>query len=311
MDNNIEEQLKRNFEGNHTSPAVITDNSQITSDFHDVPMEESPSKGDYYLLGTQVKVKSLSTRDIKNYSKMDVKSPQSVESHIDSAMRENVRVIFPNGHRGNVNDLTQFDKLHYLFLLREATMRNHKSKKELVQIVKHPKDPTKEKKVIIDQNVFEYYSIPSGIQKWYNDSLRCFNIFDDSEQPIIDIKIYIPTVGTTNWIKSYVRDLEIRKYKGEEIYYDEAFIKYFQFLVDDWRNLNEDYFNEKQKWFDELSMEANEVLIDAIDKISIGIKPNIKVDFDGEEVIVPINFRDYKSIFSISDRSRNLLSDTK
>lgn len=306
----IEDNLAKHFQKTD-EPAVVQDAKDFTSAFIDVPIEESPSKAKYYPVSTSVQVKSLETIDIKNYSKMDANNSASIEKHIDQAMDKNIRIIFPDG-RGSYKDLTQSDRIHYLFLLREATMRNWKSKKELVQVVKHPTMKGVEKKVNIDHKVFEYYSIPKGIEKHYNEELRCYHIYDNNGDEPIDIKIYVPTIGTINWIKNKIRELETKKYQGEEVFYDEDFYKHLQFLVSDWKLLSDDFVNKMQDWYDKLSVEANEVLVEAIDKINIGIKPTMKVKFDdGEEVVVPLRFREYKSIFSISDRASVLLSDTE
>lgn len=308
----VEDQLKANFSNSkNQEPAVIRSADDITSAFYDIDVKESPSRGKYFPSGTMVKIKSLDVFDIKNYSKMDASVNSSVESHIDRAMEKNIKVVFPDGNLGSFNDMTQFDRIHYLFLLRDATMRNFKSKKELYQIVKNPADQSEEKKIIIDHNIFEYYTIPNGVEKWYDEILRCYRIYDDSSMPVIDLSIHMPTVGTINWIKNHIRELEIRKHGGEEIFYDENFYKYLQFLVKDWRDLDAEYVKSKQEWFDNLSLEENDILIGAIDKITIGIKPNVKVMFGDKEVTVPVRFREYKSIFSISDRSSVLLSDTE
>lgn len=310
---NIEDNLAQHFQKTkQESPAVAQNMDDFSTAFVDMPIQESPSKSKYYPVGTSIMIKSLETGDIKNYSKMDANNPVSVEKHIDQVMEKNMRIVFPNG-RGSYKDLTQSDRIHYLFLLREATMRNWKSKKELVQIVKHPTMKDVDKKVNIDHTVFEYYDMPRGIEKFYSNELRCYHIFDDSEKPVIDIKLYIPTIGTISTIKNKIRDLETKKYQGEEVFYDESFYKSLQFLVEDWRLLdNEEYFKKMQEWYDNLSVEENEILVDAIDKISFGIKPTMKVKFDdGEEVVTQLRFREYKSIFSISDRSSKLLSDTE
>lgn len=311
-ENDVENELAKHFQENKSpSPAVEKNIENFSTAFVDVPIDESPSKGKYYSKSTSIMVKSLETFDIKNYSKMDALNPKSVEKHIDQAMEKNIRILFPHG-KGSYKDLTQSDRIHYLFLLREATMRNWKSKKELTQVVKHPTQKGVEKKVVIDHTVFEYYDMPKGIEKHYDDELRCYHIFDDSEKPVIDIKLYVPTIGTISWIKAKLREFETKIHQGEEVFYDEVFYKHLQFLVSDWRLLNEDYVEKMLKWYDELSVEENEILVDAIDKITFGIKSTMKVKFDdGEEVIANLRFHDYKSIFSISNRSTSLLSDSE
>lgn len=311
-ENDIENQLARQFkEGSHKSPSVEQDPNNFSTAFVDVPVDESPSKGKYYPLSTQILVKSLETLDIKNYSKMDANNPRSVEKHIDQAMEKNIRIIFPHG-KGSYKDLTQSDRIHFLFLLREATMRNWKSKKELFQIVKHPTQKDVEKKVTIDYNVFEYYSVPKGLEKHYSEELRCYHIYDNSEEPVIDIKLYVPTIGTIGWIKNKIREFETKIHQGEDIFYDEEFYKHLQFLVSDWRLLNDDYVAKISEWYNNLSVEENEILIDAIDKLTFGIKSTMKVKFDdGEVVETPLRFREYKNIFSISNRSTSLLSDSE
>ena len=329
--NSQEEILKKNFEGNGISEEnVETDTSVIkmvdesrqkideselslaSAGWTDINVSESPSEAKFMPRNSLVCIKSASSAEIKHYSTMDVNNPASVERHINEIMYKNCKVILGGNTIGDSRDLTHFDRLHYLFLVREKTMMNYNSERKLKQEVRNPNNISETKEIEISHKIFDYYKIKKGVMKWYNEFERCFILKDsgNGNDSAIELKFYVPTVGTIKWIKEYITSQEIRKRSGEDVFYDEFFMKVLQYIVEDWRLLeNEDYFEKKQKWFNNLSLEEHDIVVQFIDAIEVGIRPSVKVKFGTEEVSVPIRFRDYKSIFSISDRAESLLSD--
>lgn len=288
---------------------VMNHDDTVQLGWRDVEILESPSNGKYLPYGTSVQMKSARTPEIKYYSTMD-NNMSSIEKHVDSIMNNNIRIMFNDGTRGTLNDISYFDRIHYLFLLREMTMLNYSSDKKLTYSVTNPTNQSQTKLIDIDYTTFDYYKIRHGISKWYSEKLRCFNIVDGE----INLRFYIPTVGVIKSIKEYVTGKEIKKQRGEEGHeYDEYFCKALQYLCSDWRKLDsDDYINDMQKFYNNLSQDEHELVTSFVREIEIGIKPTILVDFGGgDKARVPIRFRDFSSIFSISNRSADLLSDTK
>jgi hypothetical protein len=323
MKSNVENALKKQFEGteNSTGDVISIDASVSANDAGDfsqnalagagwisLDISESPSKGMYLPVGTEIKIRSATTMEIKHYSTMDDTNPISVEKHIDEIMQTNCKVILPDGTIGDNRDLTYFDRLHYLFIIREKTMINYDSARILKQVLYNPADSKESKEVIIDQKIFRYYELKKGIGRWYNPEERCFTIVDAESG--INVNIYIPTIGVIAWIKNYVRQKEALKRTGEDIIYDEFFIKVLQYLVPSHRILGmEGVFDKYQNWWNDLSLEHHEIIITFISKLQIGIHPTILVDFQGGEQEIKLNFRDYRSLFAISSRSAVLFSD--
>ena len=305
MNESIENQLSKSVGEKNGNPIAEIGWTQV-------PVNECPSKGIFYPKGTIIEIKSPRTNEIKHYSTMDSESILDVERHVDEIMAKNCRITFGDDLRvGNSKDLVYFDKLHFLFLIREKAMLNYNSKRKLTQNVKNPKNPSEIKNVEIDQNTFKYFDIDKGLMKWYDQQNLCFHIIDETEEPKIDIKLYVPSVGVIKWIKNYITEKEMAKRRGEESYYNDFFLKVLQYITPDHQLLEkEGFFEEKLEWFNNLNLDENDILIDAISKLSVGIKPNITVIFDDEEVSVPIRFQDYKSIFSVSNRTKLLLSDS-
>jgi len=217
----MEENLKKSIEGDsfensvETQPKVSESQSEISevreidlasAGWSPVPVKESPSQGNYFPANTTIKIKSAMAVQIKNYSTMDTSSMESVEREVDAILDANIKITYPDGTTGGVNDLTIVDKLHYLFLIREKTMLNFNSKKVLKQEVYHPKNPNLTTQVTIDHKIFEYYDISEKILSYYDKENNCFKIYDNSDpNDVIDLKFYVPTVGVVKWVKDFIR----------------------------------------------------------------------------------------------------------
>ena len=71
--------------------------------------------------------------------------------------------------------------------------------------------------------------------KYYNIEKRCFT-FPTKNQAINHINIYMPCVGVTQWLKSYIQ----RKNQRQESY-DQDFITIAPMLISDYRKLNDNF----------------------------------------------------------------------
>lgn len=269
-----------------------------------IPTDSIPSELKFNNKSDLLKVKSCDFEHIKHYSMMNEEDPSSIDEHINEILRNNCKL----GNGGDYRDLTITDKLHVFFTIRDYTMMNNESNNKIFMNFTSSKG--EKKKVEITAKIFEYFDIPNGIMKWYNESKRCFVIHDKDMDK--EITVYVPKVGVINMMKKYAEHIQTRKSRGENVYLDKEFIIYSQYLIDDWRKIDDDfdYVEKIRKSFNDLTPEELQIFDYVVSKLKVGIKPTIKVKFDsGNSEVFPMMFREYKSLFYLSNKIRTLFKD--
>jgi len=264
--------------------------------FKTIPNDNIPSKWLFNESNGSLKIRSADWEEIKHYSLMDEESDESVDDHINDILLSCSKVGV-----GDYRDLVITDKLHTFFSIRDYTLMNNDSKKKVFMDFTSRKG--KKKRVEITSSVFEYFDIPGGLMKWYSETERCFVINPDFlKEPI---RIYAPKVGVVDMMKKYISDISARKNAGENVYLDKDFIPYSQYMIKDWREIDDEfkYIEELRTRFYEMTAEEIQIFTGAVKMLKVGIKPTIKIKFDdGNVEVFPIVFRGYKSLFYLSDR---------
>jgi hypothetical protein len=282
--------------------------------FRELDFANVPSKGMFYESGRKHMFRSANLEEIKHYSSMDEADLMDIDAHVNEIIDRCTKITLGNNRGiGSYKDISEFDKIHMIFSIRDLSMLKHKRERKLMQEVKCKHCPTTNK-VEINNQLFGYYDIPKGIMRWYSSTERCFVINDPAiETPL---KIYIPTVGVLEYMAAYVKKKEIEKQRNEGGYYDKQFLTFAQFLIPDWRDLDEEgkFLKElehrvKNVW----NYDKHSLMVNLVEKLTYGIKPNI--EFNCEEckgrLQTLVRFRSYKSLFDLSDVADRLLSDTE
>jgi hypothetical protein len=293
LGNVVPKDVKKNI----SSQEVVPDNVG----WKPIPKDSIPSELKYNKDGETLRIKSCDFEHIKHYSMMNEEDPTSIDEHINEILAKNCKL----GTNGNYMDLTITDKLHVFFTIRDYTMMNNESNNKIFMNFTSSKGL--KKKIEIDAKVFEYFDIPAGIMKWYDSDRRCFVVKDETMSR--EIVVYVPKVGVINKMKKYSENIQSRKNRGENVYLDKEFVIYSQYLIDDWRKIDEDfdYVEKIRKEFTEYTPEELQIFDYVVSKLKVGIKPTIKVRFDdGNIEVFPLMFREYKSLFYLSNKIRTL-----
>jgi len=278
--------------------------------YKNMPMASLPSKGNFYPIDFVLEFRALTLEEIKYYSTMDENDIYDVNDKIYSVLQQGVRCMV-RGKIGSFRDLTETDKIYMIFAIRDLTMLRHGKEVKLTQVVPCTKCEEKTKVEIVN-DIFGYYEIPRGIMRWYNEEKRGFYV----TSPKLDspIEAYVPTIGTMDFISKYVREKEKMKREGKDGFYDKQFMTFLQFLVPDWRMLNDKYVSEMYGKFKSVwNSDKHQALIEFSEKLAFSIKPTIDVTCKNEhKANVPIIFRrGYRSIFDISGIGEELFSDSE
>ena len=143
--------------------------------------------------------------------------------------------------------------------------------------------------------MIDYINIDPKLMQYYNEKERCFVLTFKSGKVL---KIDIPSVGITTFLKNYIA----RKRQAGETF-DEDFLNFAPFIIREWRGLNDatyrQYILDSNTWDNaQISMltTIRQMFLDTIN-------PVVKyVDEGGAERTVPLLFLGgFKSILLVSD----------
>ena len=262
-----------------------------------VPIDNLPSEGLFYPAGTKIYIQAASVAEVRHFSTIDESDPLDMDDKLNMLMERCLKIEFPD-RIALWKDLKEEDRFYLIFAIREITFKEGENK--LFVTMKCGAtckgDGSYLEKIEMSKNNFQYYQIDPVLMGYYSEKDRCF-VIDDPKCG--KLKIHVPSLGITTFIKNYVRD---RAQNGE--YYDKPFLKVAPFVFDDWRGMTDDKYKKLQgesilwndfKW---------SLIIRAIEMIRFGVKMQIirSCNKCGAEVGAPISFPGgVKSLLVVSD----------
>lgn len=277
--------------------------------YKNMPMVSLPSEGKFYPADFKLSFRAASFDEIKHYSSMDENDILDVNEKIGTVLNSCMRITF-GGKQGSFEDLKEFDKIYMLFAIRDLSMFKHHRENKIFQELSCSNCGENNKKEI-ENDSLGYFSISDKVMKYYDEIKRGFTFKDDA---IGEFTVYIPSIGTLKYVANYIKEKEIEKRKGKGGFYDRQFLTFLQFLVPDWRLLNEDYVAKMYREYsnpDYWSYDKGDFMIDVAERINVTIKPTIEIKCSRcGRTSAPLIFfrRGYRSILSLSDVAERFFS---
>ena len=321
-----EEQVLKEFEGTQEEPKTVTNLGNIRDnkpeedstrydaelskisrlrDFHNIPLDCLPSLGRFYPDNTQISIRAARVDEIREFSAVDENDFKDVTDKLTYMVSQCVRINYGNVP-GSYRDLLTADRIVLILKIREITFLDGMSSIKLpvpanaCETVGCKTQDT----IIFNSTKLNFTKPAPEIEKYYDSDNKCYNVRTKS---FGTITLFPPSIGVTsilsNWILEQSKD-------GKK--FDVALTEILQYLVGNWRRLNEkSIFNtlgELSSW----STEKFALVYRLIEKINIGIEFELKdrCETCGGEITVPITFPDgYKSLFvpTVSDFGDELL----
>jgi len=255
-----------------------------------VKLEDLPTRGLFYPMGTNLAIRAANGGEIRHWSTLDETDISALDDMLNYVIERCVTLKddSPVAAYLSWKDIKEIDRLYLLLAIQELTFPEGENKLEI--------KISDTKRLTVKKDMVNYISLDPAIMKYYNDADRCF-VFKQKNGNVI--KLDIPSIGVTQWLKSYI----IRKQQMQE-YIDEDYLNYAPFLIRSWKGLNDDLYNSyveesHKKWtvpIISILVKFKQIFKDTID-------PVIKyMDEGGVERSAPLNFQGgIKSIFLISD----------
>lgn len=255
-----------------------------------IPVSSLPTRGMFYPEGTEISIRAARGGEIKHWSTMndqDLNQLSQVDDILNYIIEKCVSVRIPGVLGGNWKDLKDVDRFYLLLAIREFTFINGEN--ELLVPLSEGKD------MPVTKDMIDFIQIPEEIMKHYDSELRCFSFTLKSGRTF---HMYIPSLGATQWLKSYAQ----AKANAREGF-DTDFILFAPMLIGDFRRLSqrayEEMVTDSQGW----STSEWSLIAYVRDALTAAAEAKIKYqNEDGADVTVPLTFRGgIKALFTIQD----------
>jgi hypothetical protein len=257
-----------------------------------IPIKDLPSMGLFYPSDVKIYIRAATGGEIRHWSSLneDPNDPNYL-SNLDDMLNYIIErcVSIKSESKTNVSwkDIKEIDRFYLLLAIREFTFIKGENKLSV--------KVSENKKIDVRKEMIDYITFDDRLMKYYSDEERCFLLkFKNGAS----LKIEIPSVGVTSWLKNYIQ----RKQQSQQAF-DQDFLSFAPFVIRDWRGLNDMSYEkiilDTMSWgIDEISVlnHVKQIFQDTIN-------PVIKYkDESGAELATPLNFQGgIKSILLISD----------
>jgi len=252
-----------------------------------IDVKDLPTQGLFYPEGVEVGIRSASAGEIRHWSTLNEEDLSLLDDMLNYVLERCAYVKSTSSQLSSWKDFKEVDRFYLLLAIREKTFVKGENALQ-VKI-------SETKKMDVTKEMIQYITFDDRLMKYYSPEKRCIALqFKNGKS----MNIHLPSVGLTNWLKTYIT----RKSRANESF-DQDYLNFAPFVIPDWRGLNdasyEKYIMDSQSWSTaEISMltEIRRIFADAINPV---IRYN---DEQGGERSIPLNFQGgIKSIFLISD----------
>ena len=254
-----------------------------------IKVQDLPTRGLFYPVETNIAIRAANGGEIRHWSTLDETDYSALDDMLNYVIERCVTIKSNNedGLRLSWKDIKEVDRFYLILAIHELTFSGGENKLQ-VKI-------SESKKIDVKKDMVDYISLDPKLMKYYDENERCFILTPKGGSPI---KLDIPSVGVTQWLKNYI----IRKQNKQEPF-DEDYLAFAPFIIKNWRGLSEDVYDkfveDSHKW----NVTTISILVHVKKLFADTINPVIKfIDEGGTEQTAPLNFQGgIKSIFIISD----------
>lgn len=269
------------------------------SDFHlgyvDVSVENLPSNGMFYPADTQLKIRSAKVAEIRHFSTLDESNIMDIEDKLNQIVKSCVKM--QSGTRIlSYKDILEEDRIYLLLSIRDLTFPEPENK-----IMLKAQDANGESfEVELSTKYFETESVPEEISQYYDDQKRAFVIQTKSAGEVV---MRPPSIGVMEEVTKFMQTRQ-RERKN----WDQSFLQILPYITTDWRGFNSKVIFENEIAFQGWNERKYMVIYRLAEKIKVGVKPELRVEREDGEVLVPMSFPSgIKGLFLISDLTGELL----
>jgi hypothetical protein len=250
-------------------------------------LDDLPTRGLFYPANAEIAIRAATGGEIRHWSTLQEDDLSALDDMLNYIIERCVTIKAGAESYLSWKDIKEVDRFYLLLAVHELTFAEGENKLQ-VKI-------SETKKVDVSKDMVSYISLDPQLMKYYDEVERCFVLKFKSGRVL---KLDIPSVGVTQWIKNHI----IRKQRAQE-YIDEDYLSFAPFVISNWRGLTDDSYDhfveDSHKW----DIKMISLLVHVKKLFSDTINPIVRfVDDGGVEQTAPLNFQGgIKSLFLISD----------
>jgi len=256
-----------------------------------IPLQvaDLPTRGLFYPADTTIAIRSATGAEIRHWSTLEETDLSALDDMLNYVIERcaTIKSVNDDGVRLSWKDIKEVDRFYLLLAIHELTFPSGENKLQI--------KVSDTKKVDVKKDMVNYISLDPQLMKYYDEEERCFVLKPRGGKVL---KLDIPSIGVTQWLKNYI----IRKQRLQESF-DEDYLSFAPFVIRNWRGLSDDVYNKFVEDSNRWDITTISLMVHVKKLFSDTINPVIKfVDEGGAEQIAPLNFQGgIKSIFLISD----------
>lgn len=268
----------------HRSNEQISASNQIG--WQKIKLQDLPTKGYFYPEDTEIVIRSASAQEIRHWSTLQEDDLSTLDDMLNYVLERCVGFKTPTGF-SSWKDIKEIDRFYILLAVREYTF---------VKGENHLQVKVSETNTLnVTKDMIDFMNFDERLMKYYDAQKRCFVLKFKSGNVI---EVSIPSVGVTNFLKTY-----IQRKQNQGHNFDMDFISFAPFICKDWRGLTDAGYEQIVLNSNSWSIAEISVLTHLKDLFVETVSPVVKyVDEGGTERKAPLNFQGgIKSVFLISD----------
>lgn len=269
----------------------MKDQSPLANQIGWIPLkiEDLPTRGLFYPKNTIIAIRSATGAEIRHWSTLDETDYSALDDMLNYVIERCVTIKTEDGSAVlSWKDIKEIDRFYIILAIHELTFVKGEN---VLQI-----DIGDGKKINVTKDMVKYVTLDPQVMRFYDENERCFVLKVKNSQQTI--KLNIPSIGITQWIKQYI----LRKNK-EGYNIDIDYLTFAPFVIQNWRGLSDDIYHrfiqDSHGWSITILSAITrfrEIFTNAIDPVISYINEG------GTELTAPLNFQGgIKSIFIVSD----------
>lgn len=263
--------------------------------YHTIPTISLPSGGMFYPEGTEISIRSAKVTEIRHFSTIDETNVLDIDEKLNQILESCIRITSAN-KRLSYKDILEEDRFYIILSIRDLTFPEPESNLR----IDHTSKKGEKHEIEIKKEFFQYFKIPTELDKYYDSERKSFMIETKS---FGTIEMNPPVIGVMQKITAYIKE---KQQKGQKV--DQSVLQIIPYLHKDWRGFSDRTLFEFEIELNGWSNKKYNLVYTLAEKMKIGVQPNMLVQLGDEEEEVPITFRDgIKSLFVVQDIAGELL----
>jgi len=199
-----------------------------------LPLENLPSKGQFYVDSFTLAIKSATVAEIRHWSTIDETDMLSIDDQLNYIL-ERCADIRIDGEPVSWKEILEIDRFFIIFKIQELTFPNGENQLPH-RFECNCSEPKYSEKLTIESSMLRIFDFPTELTQFYSTEDRAYSV--KSEKMNAEFNLYMPTLGTMNKLREIIIELTA---KGSEI--DKAFIKIVPYLIGNWESLNTETYS--------------------------------------------------------------------